>query len=150
MRPFASLALFLLAVVGGGVLIGTATPPGEWFAALQKPAFNPPSWLFAPVWTVLYFLIAIAGWRSYRDPSARGRWRLWLAQMALNFAWSPVFFALHRVGLALAILLALLALTAAFVARAWKRDRLSAWLLLPYLLWLAYAAALNLAILLMN
>ena len=63
-----SLPAFLLLVVGGGLLIGALTGPDAWFAALRKPSFNPPSWLFAPIWTALYVLIAIAGWRVRSDP----------------------------------------------------------------------------------
>ena len=104
MNQLVPLVLFLVLVVGGGLAIGFVTAPGDWYAGLAKPAFNPPNWLFAPVWTVLYVLIAVTGWRTFeRD---RGGWpmRLWWAQLALNFLWSPVFFTAHRIGLALLVL----------------------------------------------
>ncbi len=147
-RPLIYMA-FLLAVLGGGLLIGSLTRPDGWYAALAKPAFNPPGWVFGPVWTVLYVMIAIAGARTWeRGPAAdRG---LWLTQMALNFAWSPVFFALHRPGLALAIIIALLIAIVAFIVTRWRADRVSALLFLPYAAWVAFASALNAAIVVLN
>ncbi|MFW6077859.1 MAG: TspO/MBR family protein, partial [Hyphomicrobiales bacterium] len=120
-----ALALFLLGVVGGGLVIGWVTAPGPWYFELDKPPFNPPAWVFGPAWTILYVLIAVAGWRMWRrDP---GGWpmRLWWAQLALNFAWSPVFFSAHRIGLALVVVVALLGVIVAFMAAAWRRDRIA-------------------------
>jgi tryptophan-rich sensory protein len=144
------LAAFLALVVGGGLAIGYATAPGDWYAALAKPSFTPPGWLFAPVWTVLYVFIAIAGWRiSHRHPGSAAM-KFWWGQLALNFLWSPAFFAAHRIALAFAIVVLLLAVVVAFLAAAWPRDRLSAWLFLPYACWVAFAAALNGSILRLN
>jgi tryptophan-rich sensory protein len=102
-----ALVVFLLLVTGGGLLIGWLTAPCEWYAHLQKPAFNPPNWIFAPAWTVLYVLIAIAGWRAWQRGPRALPMTLWWVQLALNFLWSPTFFAAHRIGLALAIVLLL-------------------------------------------
>jgi tryptophan-rich sensory protein len=93
------LILFLILVIGGGLAIGFLTAPGEWYAALAKPDFNPPNWLFAPVWTLLYILIAIAGWRVFERNRNGWPMKLWWAQLVLNFLWSPIFFA--RTGSAL-------------------------------------------------
>ena len=145
-----ALILFLLLVAGGGLAIGYLTAPGEWYASLARPSFNPPNWLFAPVWTVLYVLIAVAGWRVWsRDP---GGWpmRLWWAQLALNFLWSPVFFAAHQIGLALLVVLLLLAAILAFIAASWRQDRLAGWLFAPYAVWVAFASVLNGAIFALN
>ena len=110
-----SLLLFLALVVGGGLLIGSLTVPGGWYAQLTKPSFNPPGWLFAPVWTVLYLLIAVAGWQVYqRDPSGMPM-RLWWIQLGLNFLWTPIFFSAHQIGLALLVILALLAVILGFI-----------------------------------
>ena len=137
---------FLLLVVGGGLIIGLFTAPGPWYAELTKPSFNPPGWIFGPVWTVLYVLIAIAGWRVFqRDPSGPAM-KLWWAQLALNFAWSPVFFALHNIGLALVIIVVLLAVILAFIAVARRTDTVSAWLFVPYACWVGFASVLNGAI----
>ncbi len=145
-----SLFLFLALVVGGGLSIGALTSPGEWYAALNKPAFNPPGWLFGPVWTALYVLIAIAGWRTWRsDPRGRAM-RRWWAQLVLNFAWTPIFFAAHRLGLALVVALLLLAVVLAFIGACWRQDRPSAWLFVPYAAWAAFASLLTASIYLAN
>jgi len=148
MRRAAIYATFLLAVLGIGLLIGTVTRPEGWYAALAKPSFNPPNWVFAPVWTVLYVMIAIAGARTWESGS--GGLGLWLGQMALNFAWTPVFFGLHRPGLALAIILALLVAILAFIATRWRADRTAALLFVPYAAWVAFAGVLNAAIVALN
>jgi tryptophan-rich sensory protein len=136
--------------VGGGLAIGLLTAPGEWYAGLAKPSFNPPSWVFAPVWTVLYVLIAVAGWRIWRKHAGGWPMRLWWAQLALNFLWSPVFFAGHRVGLALVIVVLMLAVILAFIALSWRQDRPAAWLFTPYAAWVGFAALLNGSILVLN
>ena len=149
-KPLLSLAPFLALTLVGGLTIGALTAPGPWYAALDKPAFNPPGWIFAPVWTALYALIAVAGWRIWRRARGGLAMRLWWAQLALNFLWSPVFFALHQIGAALAVVLALLLTVLAFIAAAWRRDRMAAWLFVPYAAWVAFAALLNGAILALN
>ena len=145
-----ALPLFLALVVGGGLAIGYFTAPGEWYAQLEKPGFNPPGWVFGPVWTVLYVLIAIAGWRVWRRDSSGRPMRLWWGQLALNFLWSPVFFAAHLIGPALAIVLLLLAVILGFIAAAWRQDRAAALLFVPYAAWVAFAAVLNASILVLN
>ena len=150
MKRFGPLTLFLLLVVGGGVAIGFLNAPGEWYAGLAKPPFNPPNWVFAPVWTVLYVLIAVAGWRTFeRDRSSRPM-KLWWAQLVLNFLWSPVFFAVHRIGLALLGILLLLAAILAFLVVSWRQNRVAVWLFAPYAAWVAFAAVLNGSIWLLN
>jgi len=143
------LVAFLAVVIGGGLLISLAMRPGPWYAGLAKPPFNPPNWVFAPVWTLLYLMIAVAGARTFarRPDFAFG---LWVAQLALNFAWSPVFFWLHRPGLALAIIAALLAVILAFIAQRWHADSVSALLFVPYACWVAFATLLNAAIVMLN
>jgi tryptophan-rich sensory protein len=95
LRSVLLLLAFLVVVVAVGGLLGYATAPGDWYAELEKPPFNPPSWLFGPVWLVLYVCVAVAGWRTFmREPRSRSM-LLWYGQMALNWLWSPVFFSLH-------------------------------------------------------
>jgi len=136
------LALFILAVLGCGIGIGYACPPGEWHARLVKPTFNPPNWLFAPVWTVLYVLIAIAGWRTW-DAGATAAFTVWLTQLIVNFAWSPTFFAAHKMGAAFAIILLMIVLTIVTILAFARIRTRAALLMLPYLLWLCFAAWLN-------
>jgi tryptophan-rich sensory protein len=119
-----ALAPFLLLVIGGGLLIGFLTAPGPWYEALAKPSFNPPNWLFGPVWTVLYVLIAIAGWRVRRIAPSGTAMKLWWLQLVLNFLWSPVFFGLQQIALALVVIVALLVTILAFVAATWNLDRI--------------------------
>jgi translocator protein len=138
-----ALFLFIVVVLGGGTLIGMTSMPGPWFEALTKPAFNPPNWIFAPVWSTLYLLIAVAGWRVWRLKSTGPLMKLWVAQLSLNFLWPLVFFTAHQIGLALAVIIGLLALIAVFVTLAWNRDRTAAWLFMPYLAWVGFATLLN-------
>ncbi len=141
---------FLGLVVGGGVLIGTLTAPGEWYANLVKPSFNPPNWVFGPVWTVLYALIAMVGWRLFASDRGSALMTLWWGQLGLNFIWSPVFFVLHLPWLALCIIVGLFAAILILIAGLWSRDRVAALAFVPYLAWVSFAAALNLAIARLN
>lgn len=150
MNRWTVLIGFLVLTVGGGLAIGFLTAPGEWYAALAKPAFNPPNWLFAPVWTVLYVLIAVTGWRTFERDSGSWPMRLWWTQLALNFLWSPVFFAAHRIGLALLVIALLLVAILALIFTSWRQDRVAAWLFAPYAAWVVFASALNGAIWLLN
>ncbi|HEV7414888.1 MAG TPA: TspO/MBR family protein [Tianweitania sediminis] len=150
MNRFLSLALFLLLTLGGGLLIGATNRPGEWYASLAKPVFNPPDWLFAPVWSALYILIAIVGWRTWRRGPTSKRMQVWWAQLILNFLWMPMFFGLQQMVLALLVILLLLAAIIAFMGLSWGKDRLATWLFAPYLLWTAYAALLNASLIGLN
>ncbi|MCB5410588.1 TspO/MBR family protein [Pseudogemmobacter faecipullorum] len=145
-----ALPLFILLVVGTGALIGFLFQPGPWYAGLSKPWFNPPGAVFAPVWTLLYILIGIAGWRSWYRTGDRRMKFFWLAQMGLNFLWSPAFFGAESLVLALAIILPMWICIAAFLLRALQIDRISAWLFLPYLAWVSFATLLNAALYLLN
>ena len=149
-RSLVILAIFLVVVIGVGALIGINTAPGEWYAQLNKPPFNPPNWLFGPVWFTLYALIAIAGWRTFlAEPNGLGM-KLWYGQMVLNWLWSPVWFSLHLLWPAFIVIIAIFALVLAFIANRWDRDRLSAWLFVPYALWVGFASLLNLSIAVLN
>ena len=144
------IVVFLALVVGGGWAIGFYNRPGPWYADLAKPEFTPPGWLFAPVWTVLYVFIAVAGWRTARDLPRSFAMVLWWVQLALNFVWTPIFFSAHQVGLALVIVTLLVIINLAFIATAWRTDRVSALLFVPYAAWTAFATALNGGIFLLN
>ncbi len=145
-----SLVLFLGLVLGGGLAIGVLVAPGEWYAGLAKPAFNPPNWIFGPTWAVLYILIAVAGWRVWQRDRTGWPVKLWWAQLVLNFLWTPVFFGAHQIGLALVVILLLLAAILGFIATAWRRDRIAAWLFAPYAAWVAFASALTASIFALN
>jgi len=142
--------VFILLALGGGLLIGLMNQPGEWYDSLVKPWFTPPGWLFGPAWTILYILVGMAGARIFEH--GRNSWAmiLWIAQLVLNFAWSPVFFGLQLPALGLVIIIALLVLILAFIGLSWRRDRLASALFVPYGLWVAYATVLNAAVVALN
>ena len=150
-RDYTALALFIalnaaISALGGWVTAGSV---GTWYLALEKPPFNPPNWIFAPVWSALYLMIAIAGWRAWRR-SAGPRRRLALTayavQLALNLSWSFVFFGAHLIGLALAVIVALLAAILVNAFLFWRIDRAAGALLLPYAAWVSFATLLNAAL----
>ncbi len=150
MARYLPLVLFVLLVAGGGSLIGTNNIPGDWYANLNKPAFNPPNWIFGPVWTVLYIMIGIAGWRIWRLRRTGGAMTAWWVQLGFNFLWSPVFFTLQNIGMALVIIIGMLISIIAFVVLAWRQDRAAALLFLPYLAWVSFATLLNASIFYLN
>ncbi|MCF1742076.1 TspO/MBR family protein [Paradevosia shaoguanensis] len=149
-RSIVTLVAFLVVVIGVGALIGIGTAPGEWYAGLNKPPFNPPNWLFGPVWFALYVLIAIAGWRTYMRDSSSSEMKVWYGQMVLNWLWSPVWFALHLLWPAFVVIVAIWALIVAFILLTRRADPVSAWLFAPYLAWVSFASLLNLTIAVLN
>lgn len=140
------LVCFLALVVGGGLGIGYATAPGEWYTTLATPSFTPPAWVFPIAWTVLYVLIAIAGWRTFVREAGGRSMKIWWLQLFLNFLWPIVFFGAHAIGMAFAIIMLLLSAIVLFIANVAPRDGLSALLFTPYAAWVAFAAILNGAI----
>jgi benzodiazapine receptor len=143
---YPGLGWFALATLGVGAAASLFTKPNipTWYAGLNHPAIAPPNWVFAPVWTTLYILMAIAAWRVWRITGLRSKELIAFGlQLVLNFAWSVLFFAAHQIGVAaieIAVLwLAILAATILF----WRRDRIAGLLLLPYLVWAGFAAVLT-------
>jgi tryptophan-rich sensory protein len=154
-RPLASIGLLaasfaavtLVAALGGAL---TALGLGPWYDALPKPAWNPPAWVFGPVWTTLYALQAIAAWlvarAGWRAPGVRTALGLHALQLALQVAWSGLFFALRSPAGAVVVILAIV-VAFALTTAAFRRVRpLAAALMLPTLAWVLFATALNLAI----
>ena len=131
--------------------LGSFATLGEvrgWYTTLAKPSFNPPSWVFGPVWTALYVLMGVSLWLVWRSPAPESRATkvAWFAMLALNAAWSPLFFGLHRPDLALVDIAIYLVALAALTRLLWAQSRLAAWLQLPHLVWVTFAAVLNAAI----
>lgn len=148
----AALLALVLIVAAVGSTFTTPKIPG-WYAALNKPFFNPPSWIFGPVWTVLYVAMAFAAWRVWLAPgsTARSAALAWFfMQLFLNALWSPVFFGLESPGIALVVILALLVALVMTVRAFFAVDRLAGWIMTPYLAWVAFASLLNGAIASMN
>jgi translocator protein len=154
-RKWIALAVLLAAVFAVSAIGASFTAPKipGWYAGLNKPWFNPPSWVFAPVWTVLYVLMAVAAWRVWLAPESAGRRAalvLFAVQFALNAIWSPVFFGLESPRFGLVVIAALLVALAATVWRFFSVDRIAGWMMLPYLAWVSFAALLNGAIAVLN
>jgi tryptophan-rich sensory protein len=137
------LFLFATLAIGSGLAANLIAAPGVWYAELTKPAFAPPPSLFAPFWATSYLLIAVVGWRVSRDEHFSWSMGLWWAQLILNLMWSPSIFAAHEIGLAFMEILFLLGVVIALIAAVWPSDRTSAFLLIPYVIWTAFIAALN-------
>ncbi|NTJ44270.1 tryptophan-rich sensory protein [Agrobacterium larrymoorei] len=135
--------VFIVAVVAIGALIGVNAVPGEWYQSLNKPFFNPPNWIFGPVWTTLYVMIAIAGARTWLSSRMGGRMQLWASQMLLNFLWSPLFFGMQSPEAALIVIIPMLICIIAFIVITSRRDRVSMWLFVPYAAWVSFATLLN-------
>jgi tryptophan-rich sensory protein len=143
MRDLGALGIFV-ALVFLTAFFGSQFQPGPWYEALQKPPLNPPSWVFAPVWSVLYLSIAVAGWLVWRARPASARpLALWGIQLVLNAAWSLLFFGLHLPGLALVEIVLLLTLLTVTTALFFRVRTLAGTLFLPYLVWVSFAAYLN-------
>jgi len=149
-RSVLVLAICLGTVAAAAALGGYATSlgVGEWYRTLDKPAWNPPDWVFGPVWTLLYILMAAAAWlvltKGWR--SAKPALALFFLQLILNAAWSWLFFGLRQPGWAFAELLALLAATVTTAVLFARVSPVAAWMLVPYIAWVAFAGMLNFTI----
>jgi tryptophan-rich sensory protein len=148
MRSALSLLGFVV-LVSAVAAVGARYMPGDWYAALRKPSWTPPNWLFGPVWTVLYLAMAVAAWLVWREGGLRVQTvplSLFAGQLILNAAWSWLFFGLHRPGAALVDIVALFALILATALAFRPVSPAAAALLLPYLGWVGFATALNAAL----
>ena len=150
-----SLPVQILALVGFVVVAfipastGAFFMPGEWYARLAKPTWNPPNWIFGPVWTVLFLTIGVAAWLVWRRAGfsgARAAWAVFAAQLVFNGLWTCLFFGLHRPGLAMVDIVALWAAIAGTIALFFAIDRTAGAILVPYLLWVSFAMVLNFTI----
>lgn len=125
----------------------TAMSVGTWYQELVRPSFAPPDWVFGPVWTALYAAMAVALWLVWRhEPRDRSAYAIFGIQLGLNVLWSALFFGLRSPGLALIEILVLLAAIVVTIVVFWRRSKLAGALLLPYAVWVAFAAVLNAAL----
>lgn len=156
MKSALRLVLCLALTFGAAALGAWATLPNipAWYAGLVKPAWTPPNAVFPIVWNTLYALMALSLWllwdRTSGSPERTRAVRYFLIQLALNAAWSPVFFALHLVWPAFAIILAMIVFVVLTIKNAWPVNRAAALLLVPYLMWITYASTLNAGIGILN
>ena len=142
------IGCILLCQAAGAVgALTTDTGSSPWYQSLQKPSFNPPGWVFGPVWGLLYTLMGIALYLLIRQwPQSRMAVVLFAIQLLLNAAWTPVFFGAHQIGAAMIILIAMWIAIVATMVASWSVSPAATWLLLPYLLWVSFAGVLNGAI----
>jgi benzodiazapine receptor len=148
---FAFIILCLTVSGVGGAI--TATSVDNWYQALEKPPFNPPDWVFAPVWTALYIVMGIAAWRVWRLRSFEVTGKalaVFAVQLTLNLAWSFLFFGLQRIDLALVEIVILLFAIIVTSTMFWRVDRLAGLLFVPYGAWVTYATIINASIWLLN
>jgi translocator protein len=147
--PHRSPLISGLALVGfialcfSAAALGAFFPPDAWYAGLNKPSWNPPAWVFGPVWTALYLGMACAAWRVWRLANVRVPLALFAVHLLLNAAWSPLFFGAHALGLAFLEIVVLWIAIATTGAVFYRRDRVAGLLFVPYLAWVSFAAVLN-------
>ncbi len=155
-KSMARLALSLMLCLAVGAVEGLVTRPEipTWYAGLAKPFWTPAPLVFPIAWTILYVLMAVSFWRLWdikTRSAARSTAMIWfLIQLALNALWSPVFFGWHGTRTALVIIIALFIAIAATMVTALRVERIAAWLLAPYLLWVAYASTINIGVVALN
>jgi translocator protein len=152
LRLAISLALPQLAGILGSIFTVRSIP--EWYANLNKPSFTPPNWLFGPAWITLYALMGISSYliwqKSDTDPEAKkALWVFWV-HLFFNAIWSPIFFGLRNPGLAMAVIVLIWLFIVYLIYKFWGINKWAAALLIPYLLWVSYASALNFSIWRMN
>lgn len=139
--------LIFLIACGAAASTGIIFKPGQWYEELNKPSFTPPKWLFPVAWSIIYLLLAWAGYRLSLMPGGQVVLALWAAQIALNTLWTPVFFGAHRIFAGMVIISLLWLVVAAMVVLALRLDLVTGLILFPYLIWLCVASALNFSIL---
>lgn len=150
-----SLGFWVLAIVVAGAAAGMLFPAGEWYQQLAKPTWNPPSWLFGPVWTTLYVLLGIGAWLVWREPGVpaderRGAWIAFTVHAVLNLSWTALFFGLKQPGLAF-VGICLLWIALLWMTLRFGRVRpLAGYLQVPMVLWVSFALVLNGTIWLIN
>jgi translocator protein len=152
-RRWLALAAWVALCLAVGFVIGFFFKPGAWYAGLEKPVFNPPAWLFAPVWTVLYVAMGVAAWRVWCKPDSVERkqaLRQFCVQLAINAAWPPTFFGAQSLSGGLVVIVCMLFAIAATIQHFHPLDKPAAWLLAPYLVWVSFATMLNVTLLALN
>ena len=155
LNQYLMLLLFCLLCLATGGIGGFVTSGSveTWYPTLTKPWFNPPAAVFAPVWTVLYLMMAVAAWRVWihGEPAEKSRALLlfWF-QLGLNLLWSIMFFGLQQLGVAVAEIVLLLLAIVITTLLFWRIDRLAGMLMLPYIAWVSFATVLNISLWLLN
>ena len=151
-NKYLSLVLILLITFIASALGGftTAAFKEPWYSELVLPSFNPPSWVFAPIWTTLYILMSVAVWRVWIKFSDLKILSIYFIHLLFNATWSVVFFGFHQIELALINLIVILIFIIALMKIYFNKEKLSFFIMIPYFLWASYALVLNVAIVTLN
>ena len=148
-----SFILFILATYSASAIGGFATITFKepWYSLLIKPSFNPPDWIFAPVWTTLYLIMTIAIWSFWHSKNRDMKTvYIYLVHLIFNTTWSVVFFVFHKITLALIVLVILILLIIVLIIRFKRVNLFSYYLMIPYLLWCLFAVLLNFSLIILN
>lgn len=140
------LSLVLCGIVAGFGAMFTVEGVGGWYSTIRRPSWTPPDWLFGPVWTCLYIMMAVAAWLVWKRWANWKRLAVYIFQLALNCLWTPIFFGLHLIGLSCIIIVLLELSITATILMFWPVSRAAALMLTPYLLWVGFACFLNIEI----
>ena len=138
---------FSASLIGG---LATVTFKEPWYSLLNKPVFNPPDWVFGPVWTILYILMSVAIWRIWINYYDNKILNLYFLHLFFNMIWSIIFFGFHQIGLALLDLVLILIFIVLLMKIYYSKDKISFSLMVPYFLWSGYALVLNFNIFILN
>ncbi|API86933.1 TspO/MBR family protein [Francisella uliginis] len=153
LKNYLSLVIFIVVILGVGMLVGALTAHNipTWFAYLNSPSFAPPNWIFAPVWSILYIMIAISGWLVFLKGQLKEKaFIVYAIQLGLNFLWSFIFFCWQQIDLAL-LEMSVLWIFVAWNIRIFSNiSKVAGYLLIPYLLWISFAWILNLSYIALN
>ena len=144
---FILLITFTASVIGGYTTTSFKEP---WYSEIILPSFNPPSWVFGPVWTVLYILMSVAIWKIWINTFDLKLLKLYFIHLVFNASWSIAFFGFHQIGMALINLVTIVIFIILLMQRYFIKDKISFYLMMPYLLWSSYALVLNSAIFILN
>ncbi len=131
-------------------LFGAISPPGDWYASLNKPSWNPPGWLFGPVWMMLYLMMATAAWLVWKRCGWGKALGFYGVQLALNAAWTPIFFGAQQPGWALVNIIAMWLAIGVTMVAFFRVSKAAGWLMVPYLVWVSFAMVLNYTLWRMN
>ena len=152
-NKYLTFILFFIITFSASLIGGLATVSFKepWYSTLIKPSFNPPDWVFGPVWTILYLMMTIAIWSYWHSKNNdMNTVYIYFIHLVFNSAWSIVFFVYHNIFLALIVLLILISLILVLIVRFRRVKKMSSYLMVPYLLWTIFALILNLSILILN
>ena len=148
MQILMGIGIFL--VTFAAPAIGAFSPPGDWYQAINKPSWNPPAWIFGPVWSALYLMMATAAFLVWQKDGWSRAMNAYVVQLIFNAAWTPLFFGAQRIDWACTCIIALWFAILITILCFWKVNKVAAWLMVPYLGWVSFATVLNAALWVMN